>query len=163
MSDSSRSRISQACRRVGNPPAFRWIRVLIAVAAVLVPLSCGGRHSNRGVTAHPPDSDKAPAGLSVLAGTVLRGPTSPIGTIGTSSAPMTGAKIILSRPGGGGAVTSTSSDAAGRYSVAVPAGSYVVTLGPLAGPVSTKDLPATVTLTRGQTTTLDIHIDTGIR
>jgi hypothetical protein len=76
---------------------------------------------------------------------------------------MAGVKIILSRPGGGGEVTSTSSDAEGRYQVFVPAGTYIVTLGPLPAPVSARDLPATVTLTRGQTTTLNIRLDTGIR
>ena len=45
----------------------------------------------------------------------------------------------------------------------LPPGTYRVEVGPLTGIEFTKDLPATVTVTAGQETRLDVHIDTGLR
>lgn len=50
----------------------------------------------------------------------------------------------------------------GTYQVALPPGSYVVDIN-RAGIDSSKDLPAKVQIVAGQTTTLDVDIDTGIR
>ena len=45
----------------------------------------------------------------------------------------------------------------------LPSGTYCVTMAPL-GPLGlTKDIPATVIITAGQATRLDIRIDTGLR
>lgn len=50
----------------------------------------------------------------------------------------------------------------GTYQVALRAGSYVVDIN-RGGMDSSKDLPANVQIVAGQTTTLDVEIDTGIR
>ena len=50
----------------------------------------------------------------------------------------------------------------GNYEVALPPGTYVVDLT-RSGIDSSKNLPAKVQIVAGQTTTLDVEIDTGIR
>jgi hypothetical protein len=77
--------------------------------------------------------------------------------------PVPGAQVVVSRSGSGAAIASTSTDAAGNYQVSLAAGTYVVTIGPVQGYLSSKDVPATVTVAGGQTTTLNILLDTGIR
>ena len=49
----------------------------------------------------------------------------------------------------------------GNYKVELPAGTYVIDLEKQH--MFGKNLPATVTIRTGETTTLDIDIDTGIR
>jgi hypothetical protein len=51
----------------------------------------------------------------------------------------------------------------GRYVAVLPPGSYRVAVTSLTGIEFTKDLPATVTVTAGQETRLDVYIDTGLR
>ena len=60
-------------------------------------------------------------------------------------------------------VQSVVTDAQGIYRISLPPGTYRVTMEPIPGVGLTKDLPATVTITKGQETLLDIYIDTGIR
>jgi hypothetical protein len=54
-------------------------------------------------------------------------------------------------------------DQAGQYRLNLPPGSYLIEMAAAKGRGFTKDLPATVTITQGQETRLDIRIDTGIR
>ena len=130
---------------------YGWLSVLLTVPLLV---SCGG-------VASP--SDVTPAGMGVLSGTVSRGPLTSIGGVGVSSAPIANAKVILSTPGGGPEVRSTATDAAGHYQVSLPSGSYLVTIGSVESSLFSKDLPASVTVSEGQTTTLDVMLDTGIR
>jgi len=51
----------------------------------------------------------------------------------------------------------------GQYRVNLPPDTYRVSAVSLPRGSSTKELPATVTVTEGQETRLDIRIDTGIR
>ena len=60
-------------------------------------------------------------------------------------------------------VNSVITDDQGRYSINLPPGNYVIDIASLDGIEFTKDLPATVAITEGQETRVDIHIDTGIR
>ncbi len=113
----------------------------------------------------PPEDGVPPTGSGVLAGTVTRGPLSGVGGIGASgsSAPVAGARIIASRSGGAAEAKSTSTNTAGQYRVFLPSGTYLVTLDRVDNYLFTKDLPASVTVAEGQTTTLNVLLDTGIR
>jgi Carboxypeptidase regulatory-like domain len=51
----------------------------------------------------------------------------------------------------------------GRFAMRLPAGTYQLTIQPPSGMGKPKDLPPTVTVTSGQLTSLDIHLDSGIR
>lgn len=99
-----------------------------------------------------------------LVGSVTLGPGSALGGVGGSRAkPVAGAKVIVSQPNEGPEVASTSTDDDGRYELTLPPGTYRVTLDTAVSYRFTKDLPATITVTKGKTTTLDVLLDTGIR
>ncbi len=98
-----------------------------------------------------------------LLGEVTRGPLSPVEDDDTpSSEPAADEEIVIMTPGGE-KVESVISDDQGLYSIDLTPDTYVVDIAPLDGIEFTKDLPATVTITEGQETRVDIHIDTGIR
>jgi hypothetical protein len=77
-------------------------------------------------------------------------------------APAPGVKILVLTLAGQ-QIRSAASDDRGIYSTSPPKGIYRIEMAPLGGIEFTKDLPATVTITEGQETRLDISIDTGIR
>lgn len=142
-----------------NGLVLAWI-----VAAVLVACSHEQPSGTR------PSREPVMLGSGLLAGRVTVGPLPPGGggprppgpVPGGSRAPVVGATIIVSQPGGT-AVQSAVTDARGEYAVSVPAGTYRVTMDIPPNRGFTKDLPATVTITAGKETRLDIRIDTGIR
>lgn len=103
-------------------------------------------------------------GMGVLTGKVTRGPLSPVEGIGgvPASAPVPDARIVISSLDGQ-EIGSLVTDGQGRYTISLPQGTYRVTMPRLSGAGWTKDLPATVTITEGRETRLDIRIDTGIR
>ncbi len=98
----------------------------------------------------------------ILEGTITRGPLTPVERPGIpSSAPVAAAQIEIATPDGKKAAT-VQTDSAGKYSAQLAPGTYVVTVTSPARALS-KNLPATVTITEGATTHLDIRLDTGIR
>jgi hypothetical protein len=54
-------------------------------------------------------------------------------------------------------------DLEGNFAIAVPPGTYVVTMEARPGMGTATNLPATVTVKSDQKTRLDIHLDTGLR
>jgi hypothetical protein len=54
-------------------------------------------------------------------------------------------------------------DVDGSFAIAVPPGTYRVTMETRPGMGMAKNLPATVTVKSGQRTRFDIHLDTGLR
>lgn len=60
-------------------------------------------------------------------------------------------------------IASFHADARGNYSVSLPSGTYVVVSAKTGIGYMSKDLPSTITIEAGQTTILNIGIDTGIR
>ncbi len=90
----------------------------------------------------------------------VRPPPGPIP--GGSTAPVVGAKILVSDLMGMRSRTVVTDDR-GAYHVNLPAGTYRIEMAPLTQGMFTKDLPATVTITEGKETRLDILVDTGIR
>ncbi len=104
------------------------------------------------------------AGMGVLTGVVTRGPISPVQGPGLppASAPAPGVKLVIYGPGRQ-EIATVRTDAAGQYRVTLPPGAYQIEAALGKGRGFTKDLPATVTITPGQETRLNIRIDTGIR
>lgn len=145
----SRSKCASGCGR--------GLALLVTLPLLI---SCAGPTS----PSNSHDTGPPPAGMGGVTGIVVRGPVSPVvtGTSG-STVPVAGAKVIISTSGQGHAIKETSTDAEGRYQMFVSPGTYVVTLGPVDGILSTRDLPATVTVTEGQLTTVNVMLDTGVR
>jgi hypothetical protein len=89
-------------------------------------------------------------------GSVRRGPTQPVCTPESPcSAPAAGVSVAFVR---GGIAHSTRTNARGRYSIHLAAGTYTVRVGgaPSYGPRS-------VRVSRGRMSTVNIVLDTGIR
>lgn len=111
-------------------------------------------------------SDNPPASPAqgTLAGNVVMGPLSPAVRPGNTATPpgVADAQITISSAGGGAPLTAIT-DANGHYSIALPPGTYTITMASLHGAMFTRDLPGTVTVVSHQETRFDIHLDTGIR
>ncbi len=109
-------------------------------------------------------SQLPPAGMGALTGVVTRGPLSPVQGPGLppATAPAPGVKLVIYGPGRQESAT-VRTDAAGKYRVELPPGAYLIEMALEKGRGFTKDLPATVTITPGQETRLNVLIDTGIR
>jgi hypothetical protein len=81
---------------------------------------------------------------------------------GGSSAPVAAASIGIA-PVGSSHIWRAMTGVEGNFAIAVPPGTYVVTMKARPGMGMAKNLPATVTVKSGQKTRLDIHLDTGLR
>ena len=81
---------------------------------------------------------------------------------GGSSAPVVAATIGVA-PVGSSHIWSAMSGVEGNFAIAVPPGTYVVTMETRPGMGTARNLPATVTVKSGEKTRLDIHLDTGLR
>ena len=103
------------------------------------------------------------ASTGVLSGHAARGPVSPVGIPGVpNAANAVGVRIVATGPGGLAAGSATT-DGGGDYRMALPAGTYQVTVENLRPGEFVKDLPDGVTIRAGAETRLDILVDTGIR
>jgi hypothetical protein len=104
------------------------------------------------------------AGMGTLTGYVTLWPASPVARPGSEPAPRPapGVKLLVYGPARE-EIAAVTTDAAGRFRVDLLPGTYLLEMGPRKGKEFTKDLPATVTITPGQETRLDLRLDTGIR
>ncbi|HLF28538.1 MAG TPA: carboxypeptidase-like regulatory domain-containing protein [Anaerolineae bacterium] len=117
-----------------------------------------------------PAVTEAPGGegqVGYLEGKVRIGPLEPVESVDkpTASAPpevYTSRSINIFQADGQTLVTDVSINPDGTYRVALPPGAYVVDIA-ATGIDRGIDLPKTITIESGQTVTLDIAIDTGIR
>jgi len=111
-----------------------------------------------------PTGEQPPAGMGLLVGQVTKGPTCPVEGPGLSCPPQPVPQLTITISSlDGRGMPSVVTGADGRYVAVLPPGSYRVAVTSLTGIEFTKDLPATVTVTAGQETRLDVHIDTGLR
>ncbi len=96
-----------------------------------------------------------------VVGTVLAGPTCPVENADTPcpDAPVSGATVRLVRDGK--VLSRALTDAHGAFTLAAPAGSYVVKVTSVGGYRSHSSEPVELTATAPATVTL--HLDTGIR
>lgn len=104
------------------------------------------------------------ARMGTLTGAVTLGPVSPVQGPGSKPAqvPAPGVKLLVYTSARQEAAAVTT-DAAGQFRCDLPPGTYRLEMVPRKGKEFTKDLPATVTITPGQETRLDIRLDTGMR
>ena len=113
-----------------------------------------------------PPATAAPQ-TGILAGHVTIGPLMPVERVGqpTPAPPpetYTARGLVITRAGGYATPVSVPFNPDGSYRLELEPGQYVVDIKPL-GMDSAAGLPAIVTIRAGQTVTLDIEIDTGIR
>jgi hypothetical protein len=102
-----------------------------------------------------------------LEGHVNIGPLLPVQRVGDATPTVppeaySARQIIIYQADGKTVVTKQTPDKDGNYRVELAPGTYVVGMARV-GIDRARGLPATVTITSGQTTRLDIDIDTGIR
>ena len=103
------------------------------------------------------------AGIGQLGGKVTLSPTSPVERTDQSySKPAAGIKLVI-RNLQSGEIKTVMTNEQGDYYIDLGIGPYTVNVELPAGIGFTKDLPKTVTIDSGQTTQLNIRIDTGIR
>ena len=120
-------------------------------------------------TAPVAPSAATPAGLGYLEGHAAIGPLQPVERAGQPSptpapAVCTARGLAIYGADGATEVARFALQPDCTYRVALPPGRYVVRLaGPAPGVGGGRNLPATVTIASGQTTRLDLDIDTGIR
>jgi phosphatidate phosphatase APP1 len=76
--------------------------------------------------------------------------------------PVPNVKVLVRALNGQGFVTATTNKK-GYFRIALPPGTYQVTLGPLGGITFSKDVPDTITIKAEGEVWMEIHIDTGIR
>jgi len=143
--------------------------LLITVLCLLLPTACGIASAPSSTPSIPTSrpTPTAQAQVGVVEGTVSIGPLVPVQQANQPT-PTTSPEIYAAWPigifqaDGETPVTPLTVDAGGAYRVELPPGTYVVTL--MARPrIGGSNLPQTITLEAGQTVTLDIVIDTGIR
>jgi hypothetical protein len=133
---------------------LKWGCLLVLAGILCLP---GGGQANEKV--RPP----AP-GQGALAGHVTLGPLSPVARRGAAPArlPAPGVKLLIYGKAGH-KIANVTTDAAGCFRVDLPPGPYRLELASRPGREFTKDLPATVTITPGRETRLDIRLDTRMR
>ena len=138
---------------------MRYHLTVICLALLVGLLGLAGGRSQADDGAQPPA-----AGMGVLTGDVTRWPTSPVQGPGlpSATAPAVGVKLLIYGPERQ-EIATVLTDAAGKYRLELPPGSYVIEMAPAKGRGFSKDLPATVTITPGRETRLNVRIDTGIR
>lgn len=136
--------------------------IFLILAGILA--ACTGSGPVRGVpTSGPPEAMPA-----VLQGKVSIGPLSPVEPAPGKAPATLPAELFTSRsmdifqPDGKTLVKNISFNPDGTYKVELPPGTYVIDLKK-SGLDQAEGLPKTITLNPGETQTLDITIDTGIR
>jgi hypothetical protein len=98
---------------------------------------------------------------SLIVGTVTAGPISPVQHVGRPDArPLPGATVEALR--GSEIIAVTRSDDHGRYELTVRPGTYVIRARP-PGRFLAKNPVRTVTISAGETLTVNFRLDTGIR
>jgi hypothetical protein len=108
---------------------------------------------------------QADAGTGTLTGTVTIGPLCPVEPCTLSRDQLVAAyaaRPIIIATQSGATVATVTADPATGYTVDLQPGTYVVDIRHQ-GPGGSPELPAVVTIHRGETVRLDISIDTGIR
>lgn len=129
------------------------------IVLALLALAACGQLTNAG------DTSGTTGATGTIQGTVTAGPTCPVQTVENPcpDKPVPDREVDVQTPAGA-VVASTKTDANGHYSVAVPPGSYVVHVVIVQGQAGIRqNTPGNVTVAAGQTVTLNIVLDTGIR
>lgn len=105
-------------------------------------------------------------GMGTLSGQVSIGPICPVereGVVCTPSPEAYASREFIVLDSNQKEVTRFRADAMGSYSISILPGTYTVVSAKTGMGYMSKDLPSTITIKSGQSTTLNIDIDTGIR
>jgi hypothetical protein len=131
-----------------------YLPITVALAALLAngPAVCG--------SGRPPTATTAPQGT--LSGQISVGPLCPVEPCDTPVvSPYDGLEVVLSRDGAEAARIAVGAD--GSFSGEAPAGEYELDVQPCQFLGCNAALPLDVSVGSGQTETVTIDIDTGIR
>jgi hypothetical protein len=134
-------------------------RILIIVLLIVIAVAVGIVMSPK--TLGPDVAD----GTETLTGNVSIGPLCPVEPCMVPPDRLTAAyaaRTIIVSDTGGSMIATTAPDPYDGYSFILKPGMYVVDIRPL-GIDQSPDLPENVTIHAGETVTLDISVDTGIR
>jgi len=108
-----------------------------------------------------------PDGTGILRGQVTIGPNCPVERIDnpcvTPPEAYASREFLVTTNDTKKTVTTFYADMSGNYIVSLAPGSYVITSAKTGIGFMSKDLPHAITIQAGQTTTLNIDVDTGIR
>jgi type 1 fimbria pilin len=121
----------------------------LTVAAAFATTACGS-----------PSNTASPGGRGTLSGRVTSSPSCPVEIAGSPCPPRPLAIELVAVDASGEIAARFTSNADGRFSVELPAGSYTIK------PATQSRLPsgeAKATVTAGRTTTADLALDSGIR
>jgi hypothetical protein len=140
------------CRSERHIPRLSTLALcmLCSLCFVLALTGCGG------------GADPA---LATIQGTVTSGPTCPVESVENPCPPRPVAdREVDLQTQAGSTAAKTTTDTAGHYRFNTDAGSYVVYVRIVQGEVGMRQITSgNVTVAAGQTVTLDIVLDTGIR
>lgn len=133
----------------------KWLILLMGLTLALAVACTSGEG-----TSPTPDVEQGVKG--VLEGAVTIGPLCPVEPCGDSSVdPYSGKELVLQQPGGVRIQVPIQSD--GIFRAVITAGSYTVNMSPCEYLGCQTTFPITVDIVDGETATLNIDIDTGIR
>ena len=112
-----------------------------------------------------PSGGGSSAGQGTLVGDVSAGPTCPVQSTDhpCPPKPVANARVTIETPSGSAVVATATTDAQGHFSVSLPPGDYRVRIEPGNGGLPRQDQPTNVTIHAGETTSVKIELDTGIR
>lgn len=128
---------------------MRCARFLFLIVLVQLTMACGSQQPATG--SHE----------SLVVGTVTVGPISPVQRAGKpNTRPLPGAAVEALR--GGDVVAAARSDDRGRYELSVRPGTYLIRVQP-PGRLLARNPARTVTVSAGETLTVNFFLDTGIR
>jgi hypothetical protein len=151
------ARHREGAKLIERLPMRRAAALIVAAAVLALTSACNPAASP---SSAPPS---APLLTTGVRGLVLAGPTCPVEQAGQSPCvrPVPGA-IIVALDSAGHEVGRSATDATGHYFLHLPPGSYQLVPQAVVGLLS-KPAPASVTVTDGSPTQLDLQYDTGIR
>ena len=130
--------------------------MIVALLALFALAACG---------VSGPGSGGSGAGQGTLVGDVSAGPTCPVQSTDhpCPPKPVPNARVTIETPSGSAVVATATTDAQGHFSVSLTPGDYRVRIEPGNGSLPRQDQPQSVTIRAGQTTSVKIELDTGIR
>lgn len=112
-----------------------------------------------------PSGGGSSAGQGTLVGDVSAGPTCPVQSTDhpCPPKPVANARVTIETPSGSAVVATATTDTQGHFSVSLPPGDYRVRVEPGNGGLPRQDQPKDVIIRAGETTSVKIELDTGIR
>lgn len=143
---------------------MRLPRLAAAAALLIVPILACGCAASAEPASSASSASSAPSQDSGIDGRTMVDAGCPVIRLGTPcpERPLS-ARITVTSAAGGGTVATVTSDADGRFRVALPPGTYTLHPANLLGSPVPLAMPKTVNVTAGHYTTVEIPFDSGVR